>query len=155
MQFLERRRSLFPGLRSRRRGASIVEFALVVPLLITLLLGILEFALLSRNNLMLANAAREGARTLALGRTTTAAKTRIKSVATSLNIQDSAISFLYSSNDGVTYANSVGDSGTNNNAPIGSLIKVSLNYPHQSLTKFFPFLNNYILKANAAMRREG
>lgn len=141
--------------RSRRRGASIVEFALVVPILIALLMGILEFAMLGRNNLMLANAAREGARTLSLGKTTASAKTRIKSVAATLNIQDSAIALVYSTNDGATYANSVGDNSTNNNAPTGSLIKVALDYPHQSLTKFFPFLNNYRLKTNAAMRREG
>jgi len=139
----------------RRRGASIVEFALVVPVLLALLMSILEFAFLARNNLMLSNAAREGARSLALGKTTTVAKARLRSTASSLTIPDSAITFVYSTDNGATYGYSVGDTTTGNSAPVGSLLRVSINFPHKPLTGFFPFLHDYTIRVNAAMRREG
>lgn len=152
------------GVQRRRHGVSLVEFALVVPVLLGLLMGILEFAVLARNNLMLSNAAREGARILALGGTTSVARTRMRSVANALNLPDSAISFTYTVDPVPATANgatvvptayAVGDGSTNNSAPVGSLIRVAINFPHKSLTNFFPILNGYHLKTNAAMRREG
>ncbi len=149
--------------RSRRRGVSTVEFALVVPVLLALLMSILEFSIVTRNNLTLSNCAREGARALALGHTTTDAKTRMKSMSGVLNLQDSAIAMTYSTDNGATFStgvgtaavpNTIGDNDTQNNAPLGSLVKVAIRYPHKSLTGFFPFLNGYILKTNAVFRRE-
>lgn len=79
--------------RSRReRGAAAVEMAIVLPLLLLVLGGILEFgrALFIQN--MATNAAREGARMRALGYTTAEATTRVNSAmigmgATSFTIQ--------------------------------------------------------------------
>ncbi|MCG6157478.1 TadE family protein [Rubinisphaera margarita] len=47
---------------SRRRGAALVEFALVAPLLFTLIFGIIEFGRLLMVQQMITNASREGAR---------------------------------------------------------------------------------------------
>jgi Flp pilus assembly protein TadG len=44
------------------RGAAVVEFAIVVPLLLILLFGIIEFAIILYDKAMLTNASREGAR---------------------------------------------------------------------------------------------
>jgi len=44
------------------RGAALVEFTIILPLLIVLLFGIIEFGFLLYNQQMLTNAAREGAR---------------------------------------------------------------------------------------------
>lgn len=44
------------------RGSAVVEFALVMPLVLVLLLGLVEVALVARGQLMVINAAREGAR---------------------------------------------------------------------------------------------
>ena len=44
------------------RGSAVVEFALVVPLVLILVLGVVEVALVARGQLMVINAAREGAR---------------------------------------------------------------------------------------------
>jgi len=44
------------------RGAAAVEFALVLPVLVLLLFGVIEFGLLMFNKAVLTNAAREGAR---------------------------------------------------------------------------------------------
>lgn len=43
------------------RGQSLVEFALVVPILLLLVLGTLEFGMALHNKIVLTNAAREGA----------------------------------------------------------------------------------------------
>lgn len=45
-----------------QKGAALVEFALVVPLLLLLLFGIVEFSLLVYNKHIITNASREGAR---------------------------------------------------------------------------------------------
>jgi Flp pilus assembly protein TadG len=45
-----------------REGQALVEFALVLPVLILLLLGIVEFGLLLYNQQVITNASREGAR---------------------------------------------------------------------------------------------
>lgn len=45
-----------------QRGGSMVEFALILPILIVLLFGIIEFGILIYNQQVLTNAAREGAR---------------------------------------------------------------------------------------------
>lgn len=44
------------------RGASAIEFALVLPLLLLILFGIIEFSILLYDKAMLTNASREGAR---------------------------------------------------------------------------------------------
>jgi Flp pilus assembly protein TadG len=45
-----------------QKGASAVEFALVLPLLLLILFGIIEFSLLMYDKAMITNASREGAR---------------------------------------------------------------------------------------------
>ena len=50
-----------------RRGASAVEFALVLPLLMVLLTGIIQFGWVFFIQFSMENAAREGARQLAVG----------------------------------------------------------------------------------------
>lgn len=44
------------------RGSAVVEFALITPLILLLVLGIVEVAVVARTQLELINAAREGAR---------------------------------------------------------------------------------------------
>ena len=46
---------------SSQKGASLVEFALVLPLLMLILLGMIEFGLLLYNKQVITNASREGA----------------------------------------------------------------------------------------------
>jgi Flp pilus assembly protein TadG len=53
-------------LQGRERGAAAVEFALVLPLLIVLLLGIIDFGLYYYNDLQLTHAARDAARYLSV-----------------------------------------------------------------------------------------
>ena len=46
----------------KEEGASAIEFALVLPLLLVLVFGIIEFSILFYDKAMLTNASREGAR---------------------------------------------------------------------------------------------
>src|SRR5450759_2456703 len=60
MRFLYRRRS--PRVDTVSRGQSLVEFALVLPLLLLILLGIIQFGFIFNTQVTITNAAREGAR---------------------------------------------------------------------------------------------
>ncbi len=48
--------------RRRERGQSMVEFAVVIPVFVVVVLGIIDFGMALRADIMLTNAAREGAR---------------------------------------------------------------------------------------------
>lgn len=51
--------------RARERGAAAVEFAMVLPVLLLLLGGVIDFGSLYYNQIVLSNAARDGARLVA------------------------------------------------------------------------------------------
>ena len=67
------------------RGATAVEFALIVPLLIVLVIGIAEFGRAFQVQGTLSAAAREGVRVMALQNDPVAARTAVRNAATSLN----------------------------------------------------------------------
>ena len=54
------------GLFKCQRGASAVEFAIVLPLLLVFIFGIIEFGILLYDKAIITNASREGARTAIL-----------------------------------------------------------------------------------------
>lgn len=60
--------------RDKERGAAAVEFALVLPVLLLLVLGMLEFSRAYNVQISLTNAAREGARVMAIHNDPTMAK---------------------------------------------------------------------------------
>ena len=66
------------GRRGRSRGQALVEFALVVPIFLLVLCGILDFGFMLFNRMTVINAAREGARVAAM----TADDTTVTTVAT-------------------------------------------------------------------------
>ena len=147
----------------RRRGATMVEFALIVPILVAMLLGIIEFGYLAKNKLQLANAAREGARDAAIGLKTDTIKTRIKNRAAGLPGVPANLVIDLQRDDGddasynynITVGDKPADSAGNvfNDAPSGSLIRVRVALPHQSLTNF-PFTTGRTLQVDVIMRRE-
>ena len=53
----------------KKRGQAMVEFALVLPIFILLLMGIMEFGMLFHQYLVVTSASREGARAAAVGGT--------------------------------------------------------------------------------------
>ena len=69
----------------KKRGQAIVEFALILPVFILILLGIMEFGLVFHQYLVVTAASREGARVAALGGTDAETRTIVNSSAASIN----------------------------------------------------------------------
>ena len=139
--------------RVRARGATIVEFALVLPLLLGIVIGIIEFGWLVKNYLILANATREGARIASVGRTITETKTRIGNVSSPLVFDaNTGIVLEYSSNEGGTYAPWLADINGRNGVPPGQLIRVTCITQNTVLTGLLPL--NRELRASVVIRRE-
>jgi hypothetical protein len=70
---------------SRDCGAVAVEFALLLPVLLLLIFGIIDFGRAINDQITLTQAAREGARLAALGYSTAAVTTRAQSAAIGLS----------------------------------------------------------------------
>jgi len=122
---------------SRRRGATLVEAAFVLPVLLVILLGILEFGWYARNQLTVANATREGARAASIGRTQNEVRTRVINTARPIAVTSGEISLQYSTNSGGSYTNFPSDDTTRspsqNGVPAGTLLRVSIDVPHRRL----------------------
>lgn len=81
--------------RASERGAVAVEFAIVAPLLVMLLLGIMEFSRAYNAQASLSAAAREGVRVMAISKSPADAKKAAKDTAVSLRpgLADTDIAF--------------------------------------------------------------
>lgn len=132
---LYRHRSHSP--RRLRRAAALVEFAMVVPILIFMILGIMEFGWYAKNQLTVANATREGARQASLGRTTGEIETRVNNGAAPVKINE--VELRYSDESGTNFPNTLGNNGTENNAPPGRMLRVTSKAAHRSLTSLSLF----------------
>lgn len=73
--------------RAREVGQSLAEFAIVVPIFLILVFGIVDFSLGLKAWLTVTNASREGARVLVLGQTCSQVTTATDNVAASLHPQ--------------------------------------------------------------------
>ena len=153
----------------RRSGAVSVEMALVAPLLIVLLFGILEFGLVIKDYLGINQAAREAARIAAVGAPIGTIDVRLDGSAPTIDISKLTRTYEYrtfSESTGAWSAwlplTNVGSgSDTQNSAPEGAQVRVSLTYPHALLTgPLFarladdPDTGTIILTAAMVMRRE-
>ena len=147
---------------TRRYAVSTVEFALILPILLAILLGIVEFGWMVKCNLTLANATREGARTASLGATTADISNRVTTSASPLVVTSptGSITMQFSGNGGTSYqawpADTAATTSTSakNGVAVGNLIRISTTSNYRSLTRFFPFLNNRTLNTFVTMRRE-
>ena len=125
-------------------------------------MGILEFAWLARTQLTVANAAREGIRFAAVGNTSADVRTRIINSATNLNpdVDTAQITLTQtpdrSSTSPTYYAWPADTTGTppRNGVAAGNLMRITVTYPHRSLTGFFPFLRNRTISVTVSMARE-
>lgn len=82
--------------RASERGAVAVEFALLAPVLVLLVLGIMEFGRAYNAQVSLSNAAREGVRVMAISNDVSAARSAAKTAAVSLNPQLLDSNFTFS-----------------------------------------------------------
>lgn len=121
----------------RHRGASLVEFGAVLPLLFLVVLGIIEFGWFARTQLAIANATREGARIASIGKTSTEIKTRIINAAKPITITDTDVTLQQSTNNGASYvafpADNMAKSPAQNGVAAGALIRVTVNTTYRRL----------------------
>src|SRR3954467_12504757 len=113
-----------------QRGASAVEFAFVVPLLIMLVLGIAEFGHAFQVQGTLSAAAREGVRAMALRNNPVDAKAVVREAAPSLDpdIRDAQITIKVVGSTATTCPTT----GAGNTA-----VRLTITYPMPFLTSFF------------------
>ncbi len=130
-----------------RRGASLVELALVFPFLLTIIFGLVEFSRFLMVKQAITNAAREGAREAALITSTDASKCDAKvrqylssSIANSANVSQVRVTVNPASLASITTETTI-------------TVDVEINYSDVS---FFPasFLGSTVIKAQATMKRE-
>ncbi len=109
------------GSARSERGAAAVEFALILPVLILLVLGLMEYGRVYNVQVSLSNAAREGARTMAIqndaGKARTAARAAAPSVSPALTSANVSVSPAV--------------------CAAGSTVTVTVNYTVQLATGFF------------------
>ncbi len=126
---------------NRARAAAIVEFAVVLPLLLTILFGIIEYGWVFMIRQTLQNAAREGAR-LAVLQTTTAPYDNVAARVDAVMAPTGVTSYTIT----MTHA-TVGDPS--------ETINVSVPYTDVSLLGGFFGTHNYDLQGSCTMRKEG
>jgi len=128
--------------RRWRRGAAVVEFALVAPLFILLVFGMIEFGRMVMVQQVLTNASREGARLAVLDGSTTA------------NVQTTVNSYLASSS--ITGANVTVNPNPPSNAAFGAPVTVTVSIPFSQVS-WLPspmYLGATTMSATSVMRRE-
>jgi len=151
------------------KGSVSVELVLVLPILLILLFGIIEFGLIFKDVAILKQATREGARTAAVGVSTTQIIDQVRASAATLNSDQLQIELKYRVYSGGwpdwSSAPSLGDYGsggtTQNDAPQGAQIRVGVSYPHHLISGMLfssladdPDGQTMTLTTASAMRRE-
>lgn len=139
--------------RRARRGAALVEFALVTGLLCLLLFGIAELGLMFGDQATLGQAAREAARSAALGSTTSTVTARAVSASNGLPLTAASVTLERSGDGGSTWT-ALTDNGTTNAAGTGDLVRATVTYAHPLLTSYVFAGGSKTLTARAVMRRE-
>lgn len=133
-----------------RRGASAVEFALLLPLFLLLVFGIIEFGLLMKDYLTVSHAAREAARYASVmsAFSTAAVQNKAVSTATGIPLSGGNVTVSCYGDDGTTIDPSGG-------VPSGARIDVEVTYDHPLVARFV--LNGISTKrvvGHMSMRRE-
>jgi Flp pilus assembly protein TadG len=153
---------LAPGGLSRHknrseRGASAVEFAIVLSLLLMIVFGVIQFGIALNRNQGLQAAAREGARIASIGSSQSEIVTRVKQSQSLFNTADILVKIESSSDNGSTYSTICNDASGGNHCDTGSspcgtaglsnLIRVTASVPPPSVDQdryaiIIPFWGN-------------
>jgi Flp pilus assembly protein TadG len=129
-----------PAVRTRRdgeRGAAAVEFALLSPLLLILVFGIIDFGLAMNAQIIIGNAVREGARAAALGASyddTIAAAQKAESGVVGVVPTPTADCKLADGSNCATVGATAWAKGTTNGAPSGATVTVSIMFVYKWIT---------------------
>ncbi len=79
---------LLSSFRSNEKGQSLVEFALILPIMLLILFGIIQFGFIFNGQITVTSAAREGARLGAVGGDNEAIREQVRSAAVALLLED-------------------------------------------------------------------
>lgn len=139
------------------RGAAMVEFALVVPVLLLIVFGIINFGYLFGQQLALNQAVRAGARGAVVS-----GNGEAKDITAVLTlVQQAAQGSLISDATKIRYQNPAVDAATPpyvrtcNDSGVGQNLQVKVEYPTSALIPLFiPGFDNFDLKAEAVFRCE-
>lgn len=150
------------AMRGDNRGAALVEFAIVVLLLLTLVFGIIEFGLLMKDYMVLNQAAREGARSASLGSPTSVVTTRIQNSIPTLDVSRLTITLqkrTMSPSPGSWTSLGNSADGLTNDAQQGDQVRAYLAYSHRLVTgSMFTWLGgggtSLTIHGDMVMRRE-
>jgi Flp pilus assembly protein TadG len=134
-----------PG-RQRSRGQALVEFALVLPVFILLLAGMIDFGFGFYSYMTVINGARSGAREAILNPTDTN-----KAIETAVNAE--AVALNPAPSIGITCATSVGVSEACSAAQSGDTIAVKVSYTYAGIWPL-PFAPTIPMSSTVQMRIE-
>lgn len=139
---LSKMNKMFRFCRKQRRGAALVEFAIVSPILFLLVFGMIEYGRMVMVQQIITNASREGARLGVLDGTTTS------------DVQTSVNDYLAGAS--VSGANVTVDPSPPNSAGFGEPVTVTVSVPFDQVS-WLPtplFIGGETLQASTVMRRE-
>ncbi len=142
--------------KARERGVAAVEFALVLPLLVLVLFGIIEFSLILYDKAIITNASREGARSGILYRYPTPTPAQLQTLVSSV-VNQYCQNRLISLGAASAVQTTVIPGGSNPGDPL--TVRVDYNYRFLVLPNFVSSLMNYSnqglpLRAETVMRME-
>ncbi len=116
--------------QNREKGASAVEFALVLPVLVLILFGIIEFGLLLYDKAVITNASREGARAGIVIRVDHGAFAAVPTEEIMSTVESYCANNLISLGSDPSVP---GTTVTGDCAVAGSALSVAVNYPYSFL----------------------
>lgn len=125
---------------SNEKGQSLVEFTIILPVLLLLVMGIIQFGLIFNSYITVANASREGARAGISGNTDTQIIQLIKATSPNLNENNLAVTI----------------SPSENNRRSGDTLMVRVSYSYQLTIPIISklFNNQVVLNGQTSMRVE-
>lgn len=133
-----------------RTGSQVIEFALVLPLLLLLVFGIIDFSVGLYDKAVVTNASREGARAGVVYRFPTLTSAQLQSTVTAV-VQNYCSSYLITFGAATTPRITVTGGGASGNQ---LTVTVSYDYVFSVIPNFVPTLTNPTLTATTVMRME-
>jgi len=135
------------------RGASLVEFALVLPILCLLVFGIAEFGIAFNNYIAIRNGVREGARQAVVARFGSDSTCTVTGYGGSGDTR--SLMCLTKGRTGLDNSKMRLKVTFPNGYAVGNSVVVCAEYPVESITKLFqPILGSRVLHAKTEMRIE-
>lgn len=140
--------------RGHERGASLVEAAFVIPLLLLLVLGVVEYGFMVNRDTVINNAAREGAREAIFGSSESDIEQRVRDAASNLDQAELTVTVTCKASDGSACPGSSYDAEWE---PGGSAI-ITVDYVYHFITPLTNLVglgSTQDLTAQVEMRIEG